>query len=402
MRHSHLPDLRAVASLFSTTLTSRSSSATTSRLRAQGDHRDLLHRPRSRARRHPLLPLRRRAAPRSSTSSTCPAGWPTRRPSPGSTSAAARPSSSATRARQVRGAAACLRPLRASPCTAATSPPATSAPSARTWTSSPGSAATSPGGPSRTAAPATPRCSRRTASSRACAPPPRRRWGSPVAGRAHRRRRRRRQGRPPPGPPPRRGRRARWSSPTCPATPSQPSRPTTRRSARSRTRMRWSPRRSTSTPRARWAARCPTTVVEVLQARIVCGAANNQLAHPGVDKLLEEHGVLYAPDYVVNAGGLIQVADELEGFSFERARQRAAGIYDTTHGSVPAGPRGGRPARSRGGPARRAADGRGLAPAPDPPVGRVQGVSEGARQGRLQRLPCCTGSAAEISRCGSA
>lgn len=71
-------------------------------------------------------------------------------------------------------------------------------------------------------------------------------------------------------------------------------------------------------------------VVEVLSARIVCGAANNQLAHPGVEKQLEERGVLYAPDYCVNSGGLIQVADELDGFSFERAQQRAAGIFDTT------------------------------------------------------------------------
>jgi valine dehydrogenase (NAD+) len=71
-------------------------------------------------------------------------------------------------------------------------------------------------------------------------------------------------------------------------------------------------------------------VVEVLSARIVCGAANNQLAHPGVEKMLEERGVLYAPDYCVNSGGLIQVADELEGFSFERAQQRASGIFDTT------------------------------------------------------------------------
>jgi len=71
-------------------------------------------------------------------------------------------------------------------------------------------------------------------------------------------------------------------------------------------------------------------VVPVLKARVVCGAANNQLAHPGVEKLLEEHGVLYAPDYVVNAGGLIQVADELEGFSFDRAKQRAEGIFETT------------------------------------------------------------------------
>ena len=71
-------------------------------------------------------------------------------------------------------------------------------------------------------------------------------------------------------------------------------------------------------------------VVEVLSARIVCGAANNQLAHPGIEKALEDRGILYAPDYCVNAGGLIQVADELEGFSFDRARQRATGIFDTT------------------------------------------------------------------------
>jgi valine dehydrogenase (NAD+) len=77
-------------------------------------------------------------------------------------------------------------------------------------------------------------------------------------------------------------------------------------------------------------------VVEVLGAHgtsIVCGAANNQLAHPGVEKALEERGVLYAPDYCVNAGGLVQVADELDpaGFDFERARRRASGIYDTTY-----------------------------------------------------------------------
>ena len=71
-------------------------------------------------------------------------------------------------------------------------------------------------------------------------------------------------------------------------------------------------------------------VVEVLGARIVCGAANNQLAHPGVEKQLDDRGILYAPDYVVNAGGLIQVADELHGFDFERARERASHIFDTT------------------------------------------------------------------------
>jgi valine dehydrogenase (NAD+) len=67
-----------------------------------------------------------------------------------------------------------------------------------------------------------------------------------------------------------------------------------------------------------------------LDAQIVCGAANNQLAHPGIEKLLDERGVLYAPDYVVNSGGLIQVADEIEGYSEARARAKATEIYDTT------------------------------------------------------------------------
>jgi valine dehydrogenase (NAD+) len=71
-------------------------------------------------------------------------------------------------------------------------------------------------------------------------------------------------------------------------------------------------------------------VVDVLTARIVCGAANNQLAHPGIEKALADRDILYAPDYCVNSGGVIQVADELEGFSFERAEQRASGIFETT------------------------------------------------------------------------
>jgi valine dehydrogenase (NAD+) len=63
--------------------------------------------------------------------------------------------------------------------------------------------------------------------------------------------------------------------------------------------------------------------------RIICGGANNQLVHPGVQKLLADSGILYAPDYVVNAGGVIQVADERHGFSFERARARAEQIFGT-------------------------------------------------------------------------
>ncbi|MFR9790374.1 Leu/Phe/Val dehydrogenase [Streptomyces sp. MB22_4] len=70
--------------------------------------------------------------------------------------------------------------------------------------------------------------------------------------------------------------------------------------------------------------------VPVLTAKVVCGAANNQLAHPGVEKDLADRGILYAPDYVVNAGGVIQVADELHGFDFERCKAKAAKIFDTT------------------------------------------------------------------------
>ena len=71
-------------------------------------------------------------------------------------------------------------------------------------------------------------------------------------------------------------------------------------------------------------------VVRSLTARIVCGGANNQIAHHGVEKLLADRGVIYAPDYVVNAGGVIQVADELSGFNFDRARAATEQIFVTT------------------------------------------------------------------------
>jgi valine dehydrogenase (NAD+) len=69
--------------------------------------------------------------------------------------------------------------------------------------------------------------------------------------------------------------------------------------------------------------------VPLLTAKLVAGAANNQLAHQGIDKVLQDRGILYAPDYVVNAGGVIQVADEIEGFNFDRAKLRATKIYET-------------------------------------------------------------------------
>lgn len=68
--------------------------------------------------------------------------------------------------------------------------------------------------------------------------------------------------------------------------------------------------------------------VELLPARIVCGGANNQLAAPDLGDRLVERGILYAPDYLVNAGGVMQVEDERHGFSFERAKSKADGIFD--------------------------------------------------------------------------
>ena len=70
--------------------------------------------------------------------------------------------------------------------------------------------------------------------------------------------------------------------------------------------------------------------VDAIRAAVICGAANNQLAHDGLDNRLLERGILYCPDFVVNSGGVIQVADELDGFDFDRAKAKTAQIYDTT------------------------------------------------------------------------
>ncbi|WP_222270167.1 Glu/Leu/Phe/Val family dehydrogenase [Modestobacter marinus] len=68
--------------------------------------------------------------------------------------------------------------------------------------------------------------------------------------------------------------------------------------------------------------------VSVLPAEIVCGGANNQLPHDATADLLRKRGILYAPDYLVNAGGVIQVEDERHGFSFARAEAKATTIFD--------------------------------------------------------------------------
>jgi len=62
---------------------------------------------------------------------------------------------------------------------------------------------------------------------------------------------------------------------------------------------------------------------------IIAGGANNQLAEDRHGDALELRGITYAPDYVINGGGLINVNAELHGWTLERARNKAGEIYDT-------------------------------------------------------------------------
>ena len=82
-------------------------------------------------------------------------------------------------------------------------------------------------------------------------------------------------------------------------------------------------------PCAMGASLNPTTIPELHCAAIV-GSANNQLADPSCSDLLTDAGVLYAPDYVVNAGGVINIAEELVGYHRERAYANVRRIFDTT------------------------------------------------------------------------
>jgi leucine dehydrogenase len=67
-----------------------------------------------------------------------------------------------------------------------------------------------------------------------------------------------------------------------------------------------------------------------LKVDIVAGSANNQLARTSVHgPALEKAGILYAPDYVVNAGGLINVYGELNGWTADRSKRKAGEIYGT-------------------------------------------------------------------------
>ena len=73
--------------------------------------------------------------------------------------------------------------------------------------------------------------------------------------------------------------------------------------------------------------------VEALCAGIVCGGANNQLVTEGLGGTadrLAARGITYCPDFLVNAGGVIQVSDELHGFDLDRAKAKAGAIFDHT------------------------------------------------------------------------
>ncbi len=68
-----------------------------------------------------------------------------------------------------------------------------------------------------------------------------------------------------------------------------------------------------------------------LKAKIICGGANNQIVEMGVDEALYNSNILYVPDYLANAGGLINVSDELEqgGYKIERVFQRIKNLEET-------------------------------------------------------------------------
>jgi len=83
-----------------------------------------------------------------------------------------------------------------------------------------------------------------------------------------------------------------------------------------------------------------TDTINRLKCAIVAGAANNQLAEEAVHgKMLSEKGIIYAPDFLINAGGLINVYSELTGYNRERALQQTEKIFDYTldiHGKAAA------------------------------------------------------------------
>lgn len=69
--------------------------------------------------------------------------------------------------------------------------------------------------------------------------------------------------------------------------------------------------------------------IPTFKAKVIAGSANNQLAESRHGQVLHELGIVYAPDYVINAGGVINVADELYGYNRDRAMKRVETIYSS-------------------------------------------------------------------------
>lgn len=71
--------------------------------------------------------------------------------------------------------------------------------------------------------------------------------------------------------------------------------------------------------------------INKLQAKVIAGAANNQLADESVHgKILQDKGIVYAPDFLINAGGIINVYAELEGYDKKEIIRKTENIYNTT------------------------------------------------------------------------
>lgn len=84
-----------------------------------------------------------------------------------------------------------------------------------------------------------------------------------------------------------------------------------------------------------------------LRCEIVCGCANNQLADEDLAEALAERGILYAPDFIVNAGGLIHIYREIRGYSEQEARQLVLAIeLNLNRVLMAAGERGITPSRA--------------------------------------------------------
>jgi leucine dehydrogenase len=69
--------------------------------------------------------------------------------------------------------------------------------------------------------------------------------------------------------------------------------------------------------------------LRVLRVKLICGGANNVLAEERHGEQLERRGIAYVPDYVANAGGIINICQEVAGWTAEQSRAKAGEIYDT-------------------------------------------------------------------------